>query len=170
MIGGIITAVVSFRTYKDEQTARATEQAARADAQEQHAKEILAATKRELEAPYQEKKLALYLDAARVLAHLAATPDVDKEKTEGRFWELYWGELAFVKSQTKNPNGDTPPSVEQLMVQFCHIYFQTDPRRCTSAPGSGGTVPQPTLIENAAIEMAHQASKEIRDRAESIGK
>jgi hypothetical protein len=70
VIGGIITAVVTFRNYKDEQTARATEQADRANAQEQHAKETLAATKRELEAPYEEKKLVLYLDAARVLAHL----------------------------------------------------------------------------------------------------
>ena len=109
VVGGIITAVVTFRNYKDEQTARATEQATRAEAEQQHAKETLSATKRELEAPYQERKLALYLDAARVLAHLAASPDVDKEKTEARFWELYWGELAFVESQVKNPTGIRPP-------------------------------------------------------------
>ena len=164
VIGGVITVVVTFRSYKDEQTARAT-------AQERHAAETLAATKRELERPYEEKKLALYLDAAQVLAHLAATPDVDKEKTEARFWELYWGELAFVESRTKNPIGDEPASVEQLMVQFCHVYFQTDPWKCTAAPGPSGTQKRsPTDTDNAAIAMARQASSEIRQRWENIGK
>ena len=109
VIGGIITAVVTFKNYKDEQTVRATEQAERAKAQEQHTKETLATTKRELEAPYQEKKLAVYLDAARVLAHLAATPDLDKEKTEARFWELYWGELAFVEFEPRIRMVTCPP-------------------------------------------------------------
>jgi hypothetical protein len=125
VIVGVITLVVTFRE------------------QEQHANDTLTATKIELEAPYQKKKLALYLDAARVLAHLAAAPNVDKEKMEARFWELYWGELAFVESQTKNLNGDTPPSVEELMVRFCHAYFQDDQRRCSSAAsGASGTEKQ----------------------------
>jgi hypothetical protein len=51
VIGGIITAVVTFKNYKDEQTVHAKEQADRANAQEGHAKETLATTKRELEAP-----------------------------------------------------------------------------------------------------------------------
>ena len=66
----------------------------------QDQKAQVAAIKRELERPYQEKKLVLYLDAARVLAHLASSPDVDRLATEARFWELYWGELAFVESST----------------------------------------------------------------------
>jgi hypothetical protein len=180
VIGGVITVVVTFKNYKDEQTARAIAQEQHAietrattkrelETREQHATETLATAKRELERPYEEKKLALYLDAARVLAHLAATPDVDKEQTEARFWELYWGELAFVESQFKDEQTGSSPSVERLMVQFCHVYFS--PGKCTTIDGPGGSQMQSrTAIEAAAIEMAHQASKEIRLRAENIGK
>src|ERR1700760_1499221 len=56
--------------------------------------------RREARKPYEEKKLALYLDAARIAAHLTAAPDgPDKVQTEERFWELYWGELAFVETK-----------------------------------------------------------------------
>jgi hypothetical protein len=170
VIVAIVTAYITFHNYTSEQGARATEQADRARAQEQHAKEQLAATKLELARPYEEKKLALYLDAARVLAHLAASPDVDKEKTEARFWELYWGELAFVESEFKDEaSGQNKPSVERLMVEFCHTYFS--PEKCTAQGGPGGAQKsQRTPIEAAAIEMAHQASREIRDRAEHISK
>jgi hypothetical protein len=68
VVGGVITAIVTFKTYKNEQDARATASEQRAQELAQHAKDTLAATKRELEAPYEDKKLALYLDAARVLA------------------------------------------------------------------------------------------------------
>jgi hypothetical protein len=99
VIVAIVTAFITFHSYTSDQQARAVEQKDRAMAQEQQAKEQLATAKRELERPYEEKKLALYLDAARVLAHLAASPDVDNKKTEARFWELYWGELAFVETE-----------------------------------------------------------------------
>jgi hypothetical protein len=57
------------------------------------------ATQRELARPYYEKQLSLYLDASRVVAHLAKQPTGrEKEELEARFWELYWGELAFVES------------------------------------------------------------------------
>jgi hypothetical protein len=119
--------------------------------QDQHAREQLAAVKIDLERPYEEKKLALYLDAARVLAHLATTPDVDKAATEARFWELYWGELAFVESK----------DVETLMVKFCEQYF-TQPGSCRSGYDN--------LPANAAaLNLAREASKEIRDRWERIG-
>jgi hypothetical protein len=38
-------------------------------------------------------------ETARVLAHLGSTPDVEKEKDEAQFWELYYGELPFVESK-----------------------------------------------------------------------
>jgi hypothetical protein len=36
--------------------------------------------------------------------------------TEARFWELYWGELAFVETQ----------QVADLMVTFCLKHFASD--------------------------------------------
>jgi hypothetical protein len=59
--------------------------------------------------------------AASGLARLATSPTVEKENTEARFWELYWGELALVESE----------EVQGLMVQFCQGYF--DPARCTTS-------------------------------------
>jgi hypothetical protein len=115
----------------------------------QEEREQLAAVKRELERPYQEKKLALYLDAARVLARLATGPTLEKEATEARFWELYWGELALVESDR----------VQGLMVKFCKKYF--DPARCTTSDDKSKT--------KAAINLAQRASKEVRKRWETIG-
>ncbi len=112
----------------------------------------------ELSRPYAEKQLDLYLDAARVVAHLATSPDSpDRAATEARFWELYWGELAFVESRATD-SGDKP-SVESLMVEFCHQYF--DPARC----GSAG---RPTV--GAAFNLSHLASDEIRRQWEEIGR
>ncbi len=170
VILGIITASVTFISYRDAQVRYAAEQAARAKTQEQQSMAQLDATRRELERPYEDKKLELYLDAARVLAHLAATPDVDRELTEARFWELYWGELAFVESLTKNERTKDERSVERLMVNFCHVYFE--PNRCTAEGGgaSGVEKTRRTPTEKAAIEMARRASQEIRDRWEKIGR
>jgi hypothetical protein len=160
-----------------EQEQRAKDQEQRAIEQEKRSKEQLEATKRELQRPYQERKLSLYLDASRVLAHLAATPDVNKDATEARFWELYWGELAFVESTVSEEERKGPkPSVERLMVLFCHQYFT--PQRCVKG-GSGGPDPKsatgsvkvmgaPGEIE--AIDLARHASKEIRDEWEKLGK
>jgi len=48
------------------------------------------AVKRELRKPYEDRKLALYLETARVVANLAAMPSSSqRETTEARFWELY---------------------------------------------------------------------------------
>src|SRR5262245_55239660 len=128
-------------------------------AQDQKAQ--VAAIKRDLERPYQEKKLALYLDAARVLARLANSPDDDVERpsTEARFWELYWGELAFVESRTKDETMDGPKSVESLMVKFCHEFFGAQDMRCSS----------PNDKVAAAIKTARRASKEVRKQWKKIG-
>ncbi|MGH6925186.1 MAG: hypothetical protein ACRED5_15750 [Propylenella sp.] len=119
------------------------------------------ATRRELSRPYAEKQLDLYLDAARVVAHLAAAaPDSpDRAATETRFWELYWGELAFVESRTRDEAAGGPPSVERLMVEFCNQHFA--PQKCNSSAGPG--LP-------AAINLARQASDEVRRRWEDIGR
>lgn len=157
VVGAVITAATTFYYHNQEQRAQQAEQTRRLIEQNDRAK-------RELELPYDEKKLSLYLDAARVLAHLASSPSVDKEATEARFWELYWGELAFVESQTADEESGGPkPSVERLMVEFCNQYFE--PSRCTSANAGN----QARVGEAAAIRMARQASKEIRKRWESVG-
>jgi hypothetical protein len=121
--------------------------------QAQRAKEQAEAIQRELQRPYDEKKLSLYLDAARVLAHLAANPSsTEKTKMETRFWELYWGELAFVETQTNEP-GVAQPSIEGLMVRFCHQYFGV--AKCHASDN-------PNLVN--ALLLSHQASREIKDR------
>ena len=159
------TAVGTFVYHSRDQQARAIEQGVRADEQ-------LAAAKRDLQRPYQEKKLTLYLDAARVVAHLASSPSVDQEKMEARFWELYWGELAFVESRTEDEeNGGPKPSVERLMVQFCQQYFS--PARCRrggNAGSQGAVKARINVGEAAAIDLARGASKEIRDQWEGIGR
>ncbi len=164
VILGIITASVTFISYRDGQVRYAAEQVAHAKAQEQQSNAHLATTRLELERPYEERKLELYLEAARVLAHLAATPDVDRERTEARFWELYWGELAFVESRVEDKQ--IPVPVEKLMVNFCRVYFEPD--RCTADSG-GVAKARKTPTEKAAIELARRASEEIRGRWEKIG-
>ena len=111
------------------------------------------ATRRELSKPYYERQLALYLDAARVVAHLAATPGQEREKVEARFWELYWGELAFVESSV----------VASWMSSFCQKHFE--PTKCSTPRPTGPQ--EATTLQGAAIGMSHAASKEIRDRWES---
>ena len=95
VIAGVSTAVATFVFHSIDQRTRAADL-------ERNSREQLTNVRRELQRPYEEKKLNLYLDAARVLAHLATSPSVDKENTEARFWELYWGELAFVESRTED--------------------------------------------------------------------
>jgi len=108
---------------------------------------------------------------------VAATPDIDKEATEARFWELYWGELAFVESTvSEEERGGPKPSVERLMVEFCHHYFS--PERCVKG-GSQGPDPNAKsgfvkLLgapgETEAIDLARHASEEIRHEWEKLGK
>jgi hypothetical protein len=107
VVAGVSTAVATFVYHSIDQRDRAAEQ-------ERHTREQLENVQIELQKPYQVKKLQLYLDAARVLAHLASSPSVEKEKSEARFWELYWGELAFVESRTKD-EGRGPISDKVLL-------------------------------------------------------
>jgi hypothetical protein len=180
VVAGVATAVGTFVYHSKEERSRAIEQ-------ERHTREQLENVGRELQRPYREKQLNLYLDAARVLAHLATSPSVDQEKNEARFWELYWGELAFVESKTEEegkigPEGKVgpSPSVERFMVQFCHQYFSSSPERCSakapSDPVKVSTTPiektaiEKAAIEKAAIEMARGASDEIRAQWEELKK
>ena len=62
------------------------------------------AVERELRKPYDEKQLNLYIEAARVVADLATLPEgEERQKATQRFWELYWGELAFVEFYAVRP-------------------------------------------------------------------
>ena len=87
------------------------------------------------------------MEASRVAAHLAAIPDdQDRQPLMARFWELYWGQLAFVES----------PEVQARMVQVCERYVSpADRSRCHADEGS---------MSWAAIGLAHQASKEVKSR------
>jgi len=115
-------------------------------------KSEIESTRRELERPYDERQLDLYLEASRVVAHLAKQPTgPEKDVLEARFWELYWGELAFVESRVGKVPADQTP-VETLMVEFCGQYFGDSKCHADS----------PTLT--AAYKLAHQASDEIRRR------
>jgi hypothetical protein len=102
----------------------------------------------ELRRAYDEKQLELYLDASRVAAHLAAVPadDSEHEALLARFWELYWGQLAFVES----------PDVEAKMVKVCELYVsRDDTSRCHAGTGSN---------LGAAIELARVGSEEVKAR------
>ena len=91
----------------------------------------------------------MYLDAARVLAHLASTPDVNREDNIERFWELYWGELPFVESA----------EIRKKMVAFCVKNF--DKGLC------GQEMNAKTPINDkvaAAIDLSQAASCQIRSR------
>jgi hypothetical protein len=63
-------------------------------------KEHAVTAKRELQRPFYEKQLTLYLEASKVAAQLAYLKEHNKEDQaiEARFWQLYWGELALVES------------------------------------------------------------------------
>jgi hypothetical protein len=59
--------------------------------------------------PFLERQLALYTEATRVAASIATTDDPgERKKSTGRFWQLYWGELALVEDE----------EVERLMKQI----------------------------------------------------
>jgi hypothetical protein len=98
---------------------------------------------RELQKPYEEKRLAFYTEAARVLAHLSSRPEVLKLETEARFFELFWGELPFVES----------PEIKSVMEEFCRDYFTGSTCEKSEAGRSG-----------IALRMSKQGSKEIRDK------
>jgi hypothetical protein len=102
----------------------------------------------ELRRAYDEKQLDLYLEAARVAAHLAAVPANDPEHDAllARFWELYWGQLAFVESS----------DVETKMVQVCERYVsRDDTSRCHAGDDS---------TAGAAIALARVGSAEVKAR------
>lgn len=105
--------------------------------------------------PYYEKQLNLYLEAARVAAHLAANPaSPDRNQLVARFWELYWGELAFVESRSAGSASPPTKPIEELMVEVCETYVSSDhPEKCHS----GGSTSLGT-----ALALSHRASDEIR--------
>lgn len=66
---------------------------------------------RQLEArkPFLDRQLKLYTETTQNATILATSSDPDElEKARGRFWELYWGELAMVENR----------GVEAAMVAF----------------------------------------------------
>jgi hypothetical protein len=99
---------------------------------------------RELRRPYYEKQLNLYLEASKVVSDLATLVEGDeRKKAEQRFWELYWGELAFVESSV----------IEGMMRSYCDKLF--DASKCDHQLS-----PNPRLGD--ALNFSHQARDEIR--------
>jgi hypothetical protein len=100
---------------------------------------------RELRKPFDEKQLVLYAEAGRVIAHLSMAPNVDKDKTEAEFWELFWGQLPLIES----------PEVTRLMEQFCTIAFGSR-IECSKAEHN-------EMVESAK-QVATAAKAEIQQR------
>jgi type II secretory pathway pseudopilin PulG len=165
--GAVIAAFVTWSNYQEEQEVRLNADRTARAAQQEHVAEQINAIRRELQRPYEEKKLNLYLEAARVLAHLVSTPDYEKERTEARFWELYWGELAFVESLQAEERKNGPLSVERLMVQFCKQYFAAE--RCVQKPFLSSGPSSVDLAQPHALNLARHASAEVREKWEKIG-
>jgi hypothetical protein len=113
----------------------------------------------ELSQPFYQKQLDVYAESSRVVARLAIITKEDPtyRETITRFWELYWGDLALVESQTSEAaNYSDEKSVEQLMVAACLKYVSADdPNKCTSTSG--------TPFEQA-ITLAHRQRDELQRR------
>jgi hypothetical protein len=109
---------------------------------------------RELQKPFDEKQLALYADAARVLAHLSVSDNPDPETTV-RFWELYLGELPLVEST------DDKDSIAAKMNEFCN-------KKMNNMPLCSASINTKQLPENSpqkiAVELAKKAREEIQSK------
>jgi hypothetical protein len=109
--------------------------------------------------PFFQKQLDTYAEATRVVARLAVTPQSDPTYAQAvaHFWELYWGSLSLVESESKDRmKFEDCRAVEPMMVDFCLAYVSPkDPSRCIS-PGSDQ--------EKLALDLAHHAALEIKDR------
>jgi hypothetical protein len=108
---------------------------------------------KQLEAPYDEKQLNLYIEAGKVAADLAKLPrgpGLERAKAEQRFWELYWGELPFVESHYA-VRGEL--SIEARMVRLCEAIF--DKKECQPRTA--------VSLEACAIRLSILASNEIQE-------
>ena len=137
VFGGVAAVIITYITYKSNQ-------------------------KMELQKPFNEKQLELYVEAAQVAAHIAeevgttSSPDaaskVDKD-TATRFWELYYGQLVFVESRGDNN------SIAAKMNVFCEAVFGKN--RCSKDALDKVGI---TADEQLAITLANTASAEIKSK------
>jgi len=159
VIVGIVSAVLTYSNDAADRKAKEVDAARVATEQAE-------SVRRELGRPYREKKLEIYIETASVVAHLASSPEIDKDANESRFWELYWGRLAFFES----------PTIATKMIAFCGIYFGSG--RCDPEMGALPTdAPDPKTLPDfkkrahiEAIGIAKQASKEIKDDWDDLKK
>ncbi|MBP0614696.1 hypothetical protein [Jiella mangrovi] len=72
--------------------------------------------------PFLEKQMEYCFEASDVVATVATNPNGSdtRTKAEGRFWELYWGQLAIVENA----------AVETEMVCFGHWLNQSAQTDC----------------------------------------
>jgi hypothetical protein len=94
----------------------------------------------EAKKPFLDRQLALYVEASQITAKIATSKDSNElAKSQQRFWELFWGELALVEN-----NG-----VELAMVAFGEALR--------------GSAPQQQL-EQLSLALAH-ACRESLDKS-----
>jgi hypothetical protein len=159
VILGIVTAV---RTYANDAADRKDKEANATRVANEQAESV----RRELGRPFREKKLEIYLETASVVAHLASTPEIDKDANESKFWELYWGRLAFFESSP----------IATKMIAFCGIYFgqgRCDPDMISLSTDAQDPKLLPDFKKRAHVEaigIAKQASAEIREEWDNLGK
>jgi hypothetical protein len=92
------------------------------DLRQQAAEAERSAQTRKIEAtrPFLDRQLALYTEATQVAAKIATLPASEaRAKAVGRFWELYWGELAMVENA----------AVEGAMKRFGEVLAGNDDRK-----------------------------------------
>jgi hypothetical protein len=116
----------------------------------------------ELQKPFNEKQLELYVEAAQVAARIAeeigttsgadAVSKIDRD-TVVRFWELYYGQLVFVESSGVNN------SVATKMNDFCVAVFEKE--KCSKSADYKDGI---TTLEKLAITLANTASAEIKNK------
>jgi hypothetical protein len=114
---------------------------------------------RESQKPFLERQLAFYFEAAKVTAKLA-TLTLGKSATNqdqpvhedwawarGRFWELYWGELAAVES----------PEVARAMVHFGNGLSELE--KCVNKGDS--CIESQNSLQAPSIQLAHEIRESI---------
>ena len=99
-----------------------------------------------------EEKKTLYKETRQVLSFLSSNKDLSSElyrTKENRFWELYWGDLASVESDT----------IESLMVRFGNLLTELkNESKKENIPSIQSSMKQ------ISLHLAHQTNEELTMR------
>lgn len=162
----IWTVYMYFTTQKVERTAQQT----RFDESLTEQKKELATLEWEARRPFLERQMALCFEAAATASTLATTADNAKwDKANGRFWELYWGELALVENR----------AVANKMVEFGITLKAVGPTLRVGAEqgmvakqevdaNQAADPKQPASANEESIEKLRQASLQIAYKCRAL--